>query len=229
MVRHIRNAFIGGLILLAPLGVTLLVVDFLLDKVGTPASSFFLQYIQPDQQREIGFVIKVVATLVVISLITIVGFFSNYFFGKFVIRFAEGLVVRLPFINTVYGTVKQIVQTFSSQKRAVFQKVVLLEFPRKRLYVIGFLTGENKGEVQSRTGDDLVNIFVPTTPNPTSGFLIMIPKQDVIFLDMTVTDGMKFIISGGAVVPVYDPQTGEQKFVEVQKSPQIVSTVSNED
>lgn len=222
MFRYIRNAFISGLILLAPLGVTILVVNFLLDNIGRPASNFFIRCIQPDYQGEVGFAIKAIATLVVIILITLVGFLSNYFFGKFVIRFTEGLLTRVPFISTVYSTVKQIVQTFSAEKRAVFQQVVLIEFMRKGLYVIGFITSENKGEVQSRTREDLINIFVPTTPNPTSGFLVMIAKKDVTPLDMSISDGMKFIISGGTVVPVYDPKTGEQKSVEVQKPSEIV-------
>jgi uncharacterized membrane protein len=101
----------------------------------------------------------------------------------------------------VYRTAKQIVDTFSHQQKAVFQEVVLIEYPRKDCYVIGFLTSEAKGEPQAATGEAIVNIFVPTTPNPTSGFLLMLPKTDITPLNMSIADGMKLIISGGAVVP----------------------------
>jgi uncharacterized membrane protein len=107
----------------------------------------------------------------------------------------------LPFINSVYRTVKQIVETFGRQKKAVFQEVVLLEYPRKKSYVLGFLTSKAQGEPQAVTGEEIVNVFIPTTPNPTSGFLLMIPQEDITRLDMTIAEGMKLIISGGAVVP----------------------------
>ena len=114
---------------------------------------------------------------------------------------------RVPFINTVYRTVKQIVDTFGQQKKAVFQEVVLIEYPRKRCYVLGFLTSTAMGETQTRTCEHIVNVFVPTTPNPTSGFLLLLPEEDITRLQMNIADGMKLIISGGAVVP--DPKTGD--------------------
>jgi len=109
-------------------------------------------------------------------------------------------------VRTVYNTVKQIRDTFVQQKKAVFQKTVLIEYPRKGLWVLGFLTGEGKGEVQLRTAADLLNVFVPTTPNPTSGFLLMVPREEVHELDMSIGDAMKLIISGGAVVPPWQPR-----------------------
>src|SRR5690606_6576647 len=101
---------------------------------------------------------------------------------------------NVPFVRSVYNSVKQIRDTFVQQKKSVFQQCVLVEYPRTGVYVLGFLTGEGKGEVQQRTSADLVNIFVPTTPNPTSGFLLMVPRDEVTFLDMAIGDGMKLII-----------------------------------
>ena len=118
----------------------------------------------------------------------------------------------MPFINTVYRTVRQIVDTFSAQKKAIFQEVVLLEYPRKRCYALGFLTSTARGEPQNMTGEHIVNVFIPTTPNPTSGFLLMLPEEDITHLKMSVADGMKLIISGGAVVP--NPATGEAVVIE---------------
>ena len=136
-------------------------------------------------------------------------------------------MTNVPFVRNVYNTVKQIIDTFSSQKKAVFQKVVLLEFFRKDIYALGFLTGEGKEEVRSRVGREIYNIFVPTTPNPTSGFLVMVPKENVIEMDMPVADGMKLIISGGAVVPVYNKKTGKTVMLDV-KNPETAPPSGSE-
>ena len=141
------------------------------------------------------------------SLITLLGYGSRFVLGRIILGGLERLFNRVPFINTVYRTVKQIVDTFGQQKKAVFQEVVLIEYPRKRCYDLGFLTSTAKGETQASTAEQIVNVFVPTTPNPTSGFLLMLPEEDVKRLQMSIADGMKLIISGGAVVP--DPKTGE--------------------
>lgn len=203
MLRSLRNAFITGLVVILPLGVTMIVIRFLLDKIGTPASKYFFWFLYPDLRAtpivQLG--LEVISVLVVLLLITLLGYSSRIFIGRFILSSLEQLLDRVPFINTVYRSVKQIVQTFSQQKKAVFQEVVLIEYPRKRCYVLGFLTSTAKGETQDVTGEHIVNIFVPTTPNPTSGFLLMLPEDDITRLDMSIPDGMKLIISGGAVVP----------------------------
>ena len=118
---------------------------------------------------------------------------------------ADRALGAVPLINSVYNTAKQIVQTFSTQKRAVFQKVVLVQFPRAGTFAMGFLTGQAAGEIPARAdAGTLTNVFIPTTPNPTSGFLLMLPYNDVIPMQMSVADGMKTIISGGAVTPAFE-------------------------
>ena len=109
----------------------------------------------------------------------------------------------MPFINTVYRSVKQIVETFGKENRAVFKEVVLVEYPRPNCFVIGFLTNDASGETVEVIGKPLTNVFVPTTPNPTSGFLLMLPPEDIFHLKMSVGEGMKMLISGGAVIPPY--------------------------
>lgn len=214
MFRSIRNAFFTGIIVVLPLGVTLIVISFLLERIGTPASNFFFWFLDREWRGlpAIELLLKSISLLVVFSIITLLGYSSRLFLGKWIFHRMERLLDRVPFINTVYRTVKQIVDTFSQQQNAVFQRVVLIEYPRVGCYVIGFLTGDSKGEVQDATGSHLVNVFIPTTPNPTSGFLLMLPEQDIHPLKMSITDGMKLIISGGAVVP--DPLTGEPLKVE---------------
>ncbi len=208
MLRNLRNAFLTGIILLLPLGVTYIVVNFIILKVGVPASNVFFWYVDEAirNQAVVNTILNVAALFVLIIFVIGLGVFSRYVFGRIIISSLERILDRLPFINTVYRTVKQIVDTFSQQQKAVFQEVVLIEYPRKNSWVLGFRTSESKGEVQAKTGRHLSNIFVPTTPNPTSGFLLMIPSEDIIPLGMTVADGMKLIISGGAVSPNYLPQ-----------------------
>ena len=203
MLKYFRNNFFSGLIVLAPLVATLFVVNLLMEKIGRPISDFILQFFDPSIRSVPGInpILDIAAIIVVVILITILGYLSKYFIGKMIVMSGEQIIAKLPFVSTVYKTVKQIVDTFSKQNKAVFQKVVLTEYPRKGVYVLGFLTSRSKGEVQEKTGATMVNIFVPTTPNPTSGFLLMVPEDEIIDMDMTVADGMKLIVSGGAVIP----------------------------
>ena len=209
MFRSLRNAFITGIVVILPLGVTFILINFLLDRLGNPASHFFFWYLDSEWRSlpSVKFALETTSVLVVFSLITLLGYGSRFVLGRIILGGLERLLNRLPFINTVYRTVKQIVDTFGQQKKAVFQEVVLIEYPRKRCYVLGFLTSTAKGETQASTDEHIVNVFVPTTPNPTSGFLLMLPEEDIKRLQMSIADGMKLIISGGAVVP--DPKTGE--------------------
>ena len=209
MLRSLRNAFITGIVVILPLGVTVIVINFLLVRLGNPASQFFFWYLDSEWRNlpAVKFALETISIFVVFLLITILGYGSRFVLGRIILGGLERLLDRVPFINMVYRTVKQIVDTFGQQKKAVFQEVVLIEYPRKRCYVLGFLTSTAMGETQTRTCEHIVNVFVPTTPNPTSGFLLMLPEEDITRLQMNIADGMKLIISGGAVVP--DPKTGD--------------------
>jgi uncharacterized membrane protein len=204
----LRNAFLSGLVLLAPLAVTWVVFSWLVDKVGGSFRELLFFFV-PENLRnqptlEIGW--NILATAIVVILVTTLGYISRYVAGHYFGRAAERLIQNIPGISTVYRTVKQIVETFSAQKRAVFQQVVLVQFPSRGIWAIGFLTNEVQGEAQAVTAESLHAVFVPTTPNPTSGFLVLIPHEDITPLAMSVGDGMKFIISGGTVVPPWpDP------------------------
>lgn len=199
-ITTVRNSFFSGLLLLAPLAVTLMVFLWLIEKVGGSVRPLYDSFL-PEPLRAIPFLWDVLATVIVFVLITLLGFVSRYFLGKYILGVGERFLQTIPGVNSVYGSVKQIVQTFSSQNRNVFSKVVLIQFPRQGLYSIGFLTNTAQGEPQAKTTAEVWTVFVPTTPNPTSGFLIMVPKTEVVELDMSVGDGMKMVISGGAVIP----------------------------
>lgn len=208
MFRSIRNAFITGVIVILPLGATIIVINFLLQKLGTPASNFFFWYLDREWRNlpAVKVALEVISVLVVFFLITALGYGSRFVLGRMLLNSLENLLTRVPFINSVYRTVKQIADTFWQQKKAVFQETVLIEYPRPRCYAIGFITSTARGETQSVTGEHVVNIFLPTTPNPTSGFFLMLPESDIKRLKMTVSEGMKLIISGGAVVPPYSDE-----------------------
>ena len=205
MFRNLRNAFLGGLILLLPLSITTMIVIFLMEKIGTPTSRLFFCFLKNSAHENILIhsLLSAASLLVVITIITFLGLLSKYFLGKLVVRLTENVINTLPFINKVYKTIKQIVNTFAEEKRAIFQKVVIIEYPKKEIYGLGFLTGIVTGEIQIKTKKSMAYIFIPTTPNPTSGYLLLIPQSNILELNMSVIDGMKLIISGGVLEPKY--------------------------
>lgn len=201
--RKFRNAFLTGLLIFLPLGTTIFVLDFLLNLFKEPATRLATQFGLSEESFFFGLesLLGLLGLVVGVLALTVLGFLSNYVLGKFFISSAEKALGKVPFINTVYRSVKQIVETFGKENRAVFKKVVLIEYPRPNCFVLGFLTNDASGETVEVIGQPLTNVFVPTTPNPTSGFLLMLPPEDIFHLNMSVGDGMKMLISGGAVIP----------------------------
>ncbi|HZP60891.1 MAG TPA: DUF502 domain-containing protein [Opitutaceae bacterium] len=193
-----RNAFFSGLFLVAPLAATLFVFSWLVSNIGGYFRPLF-----PFMPKEGGLeaVWNFLITVLVLLLITALGYGSRYVFGRYFGGMAERFIQSIPGVGAVYTSIKQIVDTFGGQNRHGFSKVVLVEFPRKGSWSIGFLTGTARGELSSRLPAGLASVFVPTTPNPTSGFLVYVPRGEIVELDMSVGDGMKMLISGGAVVP----------------------------
>jgi uncharacterized membrane protein len=208
-LASLRNAFFTGLLLLAPIAVTWLVFSWLVERVGGGFSDIFFRAV-PDTVRETyPFLWDILSTIIVILLVTLLGYVSRLFLGRYFGQVAERFILNVPGIGTVYNTVKQIVDTFSTQNRSLFSKVVLVEFPRKGMHSVGFLTNKARGEAQAKTTAEVWTVFVPTTPNPTTGFLVMLPREEIVELEMSVGEGMKMVISGGAVVPPYPANPGE--------------------
>jgi uncharacterized membrane protein len=201
----LRNAFFSGLVLVAPICLTVFVFAWIIDFVGGHFKPLFLVFVPFGLREQAGLetVWSIVATLIVIALVTVLGYVSRYVFGKYFLSIGDRFVQSIPGVNGVYNTVRQIVNTFGSKNRNMFNKVVLVEFPRKGCWTLGFLTNTAQGEAQSKAGAEVWTVFVPTAPNPTGGFLLMLPRSEVVELDMAVGDGMKMIISGGAVVPAW--------------------------
>tara|TARA_B100000945_G_C20196636_1_gene509405 strand:+ start:108 stop:725 length:618 start_codon:yes stop_codon:yes gene_type:complete len=186
----LRNYFITGVVVLIPIGFTLY-----LSKVLIGLSSKILpENINPNSY--LPFEIPGIEILISIIFITVVGGLSLSFLGKRILKIIDDLFKRIPFLRTIYSAIVQMTETFSKKDNDQ-KSVVLIEYPRKGVWAVGFATKENTGEMAKKTNKKLINVFVPTTPNPTSGFLLMFPIEEVIYLDMTFEEASKFIVSAG--------------------------------
>ena len=186
----LRNYFITGVVVLIPIGFTLYLTKFL---IGL-SSNIIPENINPNNY--LPYAIPGVEIIVSIVFITIVGGLSLSFIGKRILKLIDDLFKRIPFLRTIYSAILQMTESFSNKDNDK-KSVVLIEYPRKGVWVVGFATKENKGEMAQKTNQRLINVFVPTTPNPTSGFLLMFPLDDVIYLNMTFEEASKFIVSAG--------------------------------
>jgi len=186
----LRNYFITGVVVLIPIGFTLYLSKIL---IGI-SSKIIPKNINPNHY--LPFNIPGVEIFISIILITIVGGLSLSFFGRRILKLIDDLFKRIPFLRTVYSAIVQMTETFSKSDDKQ-KSVVLIEYPRKDVWAVGFATKENDGEMAVKTNKKLINVFVPTTPNPTSGFLLMFPIEDVIYLNMTFEEASKFIVSAG--------------------------------
>ena len=198
-LSKIRSYFLTGIVVTAPVGLTfyvaILFIGFIDGKVRNiiPAK-YHYDNLLPIEIPGIGL-------LFVFVLLTFIGFLTAGLIGRFIIKLGERIISRLPIIRSVYGALKQIFESVLASSSKSFREVVLIEYPRKGVWAIGFITGDTKGEVQNATKENMVNVFLPTTPNPTSGFLLFIPRKEVTILDMNVEEGIKMVISGGIVTP----------------------------
>ena len=196
---RIRGYFIAGLLVVAPLAITLYLSIFFISTIDSFVASFVPQRYNPNEL--LPFSVPGLGLLALFSGLVLIGFFAANFFGRYLIRLSEYLLDRVPVVKTIYGSIKQILETVLANQSEAFREAVLLEYPRKGSWSIGFLTGTTSGEVQKVTKDKMINVFVPTTPNPTSGFLLFVPEKDVQKLNMTVEEAIKMVVSGGIVTP----------------------------
>ena len=186
----LRNYFITGVVVLIPIGFTLYLSKIL---IGL-SSKIIPQNINPNNY--LPYSIPGLEILISVIFITVVGGLSLSFLGKRILKLIDDLFKRIPFLRTIYSAILQMTESFSSKDNNK-KSVVLIEYPRKGTWAVGFATKENNGEMAKKTNQKLINVFVPTTPNPTSGFLLMFPVNDVIYLDMTFAEASKFIVSAG--------------------------------
>lgn len=205
---YIRRWLLAGLMVLLPLGITIFVADFLVTLLD---KSLLLIPVQWRPETLLGFSIPGFGIVLVIALLLVVGFLADNFIGARVMRWAESMLGRVPLVRSVYSGSKQLADMVLGEGGTSFRKVILVEYPRKGLWTIGFVTGGPFWEAREKTGRELVTAFVPTTPNPTSGFIMLIPREDVIPLDMSVEHAMRMIISLGVATPDSRPVPPEIK------------------
>ena len=187
----LRNYFITGVVVLIPIGFTLYLTKFI---IGI-SSRIIPENINPNNY--LPYAIPGIEILISVIFITIVGGLSLSFLGKRILKLIDDLFKRIPVLRTIYSAIVQMTETFSNKDDSGKKSVVLIEYPRKGVWAVGFATKENKSEMAEKTNKKLINVFVPTTPNPTSGFLLMFPIDEVIYLNMTFEEASKFIVSAG--------------------------------
>ena len=190
LINKLRNYFFTGIIVLIPIGITLYLTKFFIQI----SEKLIPQEINPNNY--LPFSIPGLEIFLSVIIITIVGGLSLSFIGKKILQFINDLFKKIPFLRTIYSAITQMTESFSN-KDDVKKSVVLIEYPRKGSWAVGFATKKNKSEISKKTGKELINVFVPTTPNPTSGFLLMFPIDEVIYLNMTFEEASKFIVSAG--------------------------------
>jgi len=199
MWARTRGYFLAGLLVVAPVGITFwlswLVLNFIDDRV-TP---LIPEAYNPNTYVPFG--IPGLGLLVLLLFITFIGALTRVLLGRWIVRGGEHLLSRMPVVRSIYSATKQVVETVLARQSDAFRQAVLIEYPRRGSWAIGFVTGKTIGEVQNMTEDEVVNVFLPTTPNPTSGYLLFLPRRDLVELSMSVEDAIKMIISGGIVTP----------------------------
>ena len=194
IIAKLRNYFITGIVVLVPIGITLYLTKFLI----SISSKLIPKNINPNSY--LPFSVPGLEIVLSVIFITIIGGLSLSFIGKKVLQIFNDLLKKIPILRTIYSAIGQMAETLAP-KRKNKKSVVLIEYPRKGSWAVGFATKDNKGEISKKTNKNLVNVFVPTTPNPTSGFLLMFPKDEIIFLDMSFEEASKFIVSAGTSNP----------------------------
>ena len=199
--RRIRNIFITGLLITLPIALTWFILQFLFKNLDALSPVFTNILIQLGAPFPEGYRIPFLGVVMTLLIVLLVGWLTTSFFGRKIFQLGETLVEKIPFVRRVYKGSKQVVVSIAQADTSAFRKVVLLEFPRRGLLAIGFVTGETRGEVQKLTQDNMLNVFVPTMPNPTSGFLVFAPPEELTEISMTIEEGIKYVVSGGIVTP----------------------------
>jgi uncharacterized membrane protein len=201
-VEHfVRRNFFAGLLAVLPLVITIWIISWLIGVLEWGVQ-LLPSSVQPDNL--LPFYIPGLNALLTVVMIVILGFFVSNLLSQRLTRFFNRLLLRIPVFRGIYSAVKRLVEAILLPKHENFRRVVLIEYPRKGMYAVGLMTGITEGEVQERTEARLINVFVPTTPNPTSGYYVLVPENDIIPLTMTVEEAFKLVMSGGIVTPERD-------------------------
>ena len=199
LLARLRNYLLAGIIVTAPVSITLYISWQFIDFVDRQVTPLIPAQYNPETYLQFG--LPGLGLLIMLVALTAIGALTAGFIGRFFVRSGERILAQMPIVRSIYAALKQVFETVFAAKSRAFREVVLIEYPRKGVWAIGFATGTTRGEVQNIIEDEVVNVFLPTTPNPTSGFLLFLPRKDVTFLSMSVEEGVKMVISAGVVTP----------------------------
>jgi len=205
MFTKFRNNFLTGVAIIFPIAITLIIIRFLAGKINIYILNPLVNLLNlnPYLTKHSLYIAKVLVFLLVIWLISFVGWAASIIFLRKLFGFGEKIFLKLPMVGKIYSVTKEIGSAFLGQGRAFFKKVVLIEYPRKGIYSIGFLTGEGEGVVKDALGKELLSVFIATTPNPTSGIFLLVPKEEATVLDMSVEEALKLVVSSGGIPTRY--------------------------
>ncbi|MGZ3634793.1 MAG: DUF502 domain-containing protein [Syntrophales bacterium] len=209
MKKKLKQIFLTGLAVTVPIGLTLYILFFIIDIMDSLLKIIPLKY-HPDTL--LGIHIPGLGTIVTVILIFICGLITASYVGNKIVQSGEDLLYRIPFVRNIYQAIKRFSDTVVMDRRSSFKRVVLVEFPRKGLYTIGFVTGKPVWEIKREIGENLISVFLPTTPNPTSGYLIILPEDELVEVDMSVEEALTYIISVGIVAPAERAKRKEKSY-----------------
>lgn len=198
-LARLRAYFLAGILITAPISITFYLAWLFVNFVDGKVTPLIPAKYNPESYLPFG--MPGLGLVIVFVALTLIGALTAGFVGRLYLRMSERVLNRMPIIRGIYGAIKQILETILAQQSNAFREAVLVEYPRRGIWAIAFITGRTKGEVQNITEEECINIFLPTTPNPTSGFLLFVPKKELIPLSMTVEEALKMVISGGIVTP----------------------------
>lgn len=221
LFARLRAYFFAGVLVTAPIGITLYLTWLIIDFVDGQVTPLIPARYNPETYLPFG--VPGLGVVVAVVFLTLVGSLTAGLVGRWVVRLTDRMMQRMPVVRNVHSALKQILETVLAQQSNAFRKVVLVEYPRRGMWALGFLTGETVGEVQHLTEDDVLNVFLPTTPNPTSGFLLFVPRDEVFVLSMTVEEGIKMVVSGGIVTPPDRRSTAEQNQPAIPSTAPVAS------
>lgn len=199
LFARLRNYFLAGLLITAPITLTLYIVWLFVSFIDDKVKPFIPIQYYPESY--LPFAIPGLGLLIVLISLTLIGALAAGVLGRIFLHLSERILNKMPIIRSIYGAIKQIFETVLSKQSMAFREVVMIEYPRRGIWSLGFISGTTEGEVQDLTEDEVVNVFLPTTPNPTSGYLLFIPRQDIKVLSMSVDEGIKMVVSAGIVTP----------------------------
>ena len=213
LVGRLRAYLLAGVLVTAPISITIYIAWLIVSFIDAAINSLIPARYNPETY--LPFALPGLGVVILLVMLMLIGAVTAGYVGRTIMKAYEVLLARMPVVRSVYSALKQIIETILAQQSAAFRQAVLVEYPRPGLWAIAFITGRTEGEVQNLTADETINVFLPTTPNPTSGFLLFVPRKDLVPLSMTVEEAIKMVISGGIVTPPDRRPPEEQAVAQV--------------